>query len=154
MGWRSYIEDMVARYEHSLHMAERSAEDPDISFEQRRMETANAFETARIIWKDILSHLEVATDPNLDLAQNLAELKSEVHRLRSSNGDLHHKLKALKIDLKDAVEKASELQSEKAKLIDMYLEEKECRESLQTKIEIFESLTPDMFAKYGNKSET
>ena len=97
-------------------MAERSAEDPDISFEQRRMETANAFETARIIWKDILSHLEVATDPNLDLAQNLAELKSEVHRLRSSNGDLHHKLKALKIDLKDAVEKASELQSEKAKL--------------------------------------
>jgi predicted nuclease with TOPRIM domain len=77
MGWASYLEDIIERLSSDLDEI-RNASTPDI---ERPAKLRALIRVCERFIADINEHLEVATDPQLDLANELIKLKEANRRL-------------------------------------------------------------------------
>lgn len=158
MGWASYIEDMVTRYENSWHSSAQVINDEKTDVEKKLREANRVLNDARFISQEIRKNLELATDPSLDLAHEIELLKKEINDLRSEVGRKNSeiegcrlKVNSLQGDLAEKSEQIDQIFRENEELKEMVLDEKESKESAQNKLEIERSLTPEMFKKFGEK---
>lgn len=176
MGWASYIEDLITRYEDSLHMAETIILDDKVPPEFAREKASKSLLEAKAIWAEIAELLDDVTNPDLNLAvevsnlkKNFNDQKSEIGWLKSSltkeRGEkeklreeisylnrLVQSLESEKEDIRNQfLEKIRSFESEKEQTLKLLHEEKEKKVKVENRLALEKSLTPEMFDKYGNK---
>jgi chromosome segregation ATPase len=87
MGWVSFLEDKLDRLNSDLDQIRRSRKSRDTQSKKQSTSDAERHLHALIgvcegFMRDINKHLEMATDPKLEMADELLELRKENHILR------------------------------------------------------------------------
>lgn len=83
MGWPSYLEDKIRRFDESLFMAQTALDDSNKPPEYIRSHAIEALERARALWNTIYEHLDLATSPELNIANQLIIEREACKDLRS-----------------------------------------------------------------------
>ncbi len=92
MGWVSKLEDIVERANESIHMSEREVANPPaevwsairlLGDKQRKLETLHSEFRSEV--KGLDEYIDLATDPRIDLAVELKELRERNALLAEEN---------------------------------------------------------------------
>ena len=158
MGWASYVEDMVTRYEGIWHEANKNLTTERATNSEKLEQAKIVLISAQQFLEEIRRHLDLATNPQLDLANELRKARIQAHaeanRIRSELGrvsaqkraveaekrTLQAKIIALEAELSRTNQKLLDARNLAEAVEDMYLEAKEEKEKLAAHLEIMRSL--------------
>ncbi|MBC7161729.1 MAG: hypothetical protein H5U26_06455 [Immundisolibacter sp.] len=124
MGWVSFLEDAIERFEDSFHrlQADMPSNQESVSVEQWRS-IASLLSRGEKVLSEAAAHLDLATDPTIDLAHELMcsveearELKNKVNEFQKTCLSLMTVLRRQEGELKELREEAKYLRIEKNKL--------------------------------------
>ncbi|MET0067692.1 MAG: hypothetical protein ABW076_15215 [Candidatus Thiodiazotropha sp.] len=127
MGWSSYLEDMITKFDEHLHEAQSSLKKPSDNYEYSKREAITALKEAEAISHLIRDHLEDATSPELDAAHEIYELRKKVKELDTKyQCAQYQELKAKKEKTKIESDLSSKINELSRQLKD---EKKKCRKA-------------------------
>lgn len=158
MGWASYVEDMVTRYEGIWHQANKNLTSESATNPEKLEQAKIVLRSAEQFLEEIRKDLDLATDPQLDLANELRNariqadieknrIRSELGRVKAQKKDIEQEKQMLEaeiIEIKAQLSRTNESLLEAKNMVeeveDMYLEAKEEKEKLAAELEIMRSL--------------
>lgn len=158
MGWASYVEDMVTRYEGIWHQANKNLTSESATNSEKLEQAKIVLRSAQQFLDEIRKDLDLATDPQLDLANDLRKARIQAHReenrIRSELGRVNAQKKGIEQEKRTLEAKIIELKAQLSRtnqslldaknrvevVKDMYLEAKEEKERLAAHLEIMRSL--------------
>jgi hypothetical protein len=82
MGWVSILEDALERIQDSIRLAETALDNEYEFLEVHRKESLRALNHAQAIFVQAWKHLELATDPEVELAHENKQLTERVRQLQ------------------------------------------------------------------------
>ena len=81
MGYASYLEDILERSKLDLDMATSALKEPDITHVNRE-DALRVLESAKVLLREIHQTLDLATDPQLNLAHEIEQQRAVIRRLQ------------------------------------------------------------------------
>jgi len=117
MSWVSILEDAVKRFDDSMHMlrAETPPEEAEVSAERLR-DVRLVIARGEAMLFEALTHLEMATDPSLDLAAALRSSEDGKHQLEGKIWEYDKTCRSLMSSLDRERARANQLQCAYAEL--------------------------------------
>lgn len=110
MGWTSFLEDRIERRNSELEQSLIEIQRPDISREYFQQQIERLLLGQKQFSDELQEHLDLATDPRLDLAHEVIESKRSVADLRSENERLKQEVLELKEIVKESAAQLKGLQ--------------------------------------------
>lgn len=95
MGWVSYLEDITERLGQDLETFRELARQRDTSSAQLRSQVQALLRACDTALAEIRSHLELATDPQFDMAYEISQLDKEKAQLEGEVSDLEKRKRRL-----------------------------------------------------------
>lgn len=123
MGWVSYLEDISERLTDDLARLDKLVAPDGTAPVNVWVEVRTVFAKALITVRDLRQHLDLATDPEVDLSARIIQLERENRRLKqeldgksSGSRELEVKVTTLTGQLADAKSRARESEKHNRKL--------------------------------------
>lgn len=123
MGWVSYLEDKLERFQNNIHMMKPALQDEEKPSEGHRQAALKALKDAEAILAEAWAHLELATSPELDFAHEIKRLKKRIGSLEVELKVAKHETKKKDhesasnyAELQDVQHEVKKLKKEKRKL--------------------------------------
>lgn len=101
MAWVSYLEDIIERFTAELDGFKTKIDTTDESSIDHRKAAQALISQCRGLLSEVEGHLDLATDPSLDLAHENTSLKKQLKEIEIKKNSLEVTIKKLHLDILD-----------------------------------------------------
>ncbi len=112
MGWVSYLEDITERLTQDLEKYRDLARNTDASSAELRVQVESLLRACDSALDQIQQHLELATDPEFDMAYEINELDKEKAKLEQEISDLQNRRAKLRAEIQRLQSEGKDLKLE------------------------------------------
>lgn len=154
MGWTSYLEDITERLTDDLSTVEKVLENPALPESAKLDALLKWHGEAKRVLLELRRDMDVATDPDLDLAAEVIALERRRSDLIAENSRLEIERKRHQAETEKLRESHTQLQSQIDNLKDAVKRERKRNDKLQDALEadptpLYEKYTsPDRLKRY------
>ena len=148
MSWVSILEDSIKRFESDLHMLSKDLPQPAEAVTAQQWQSAvNLVARGQLILADAIKHLELATDPSVDLAFQLKLTAAEAQSWQSRVAEFQQTALSL-------AARVNTLEGDKKRLTDENARLRKDLNSLNAKIEAAAKANPaGIYQAFGKGSQ-